>query len=303
MISIVYSDEFLLHDTGAGHPERAERIVACVDALKASRHADRLDWMAPRRATVDELGWIHTPEHIQRVGSLAEKGGGHLDPDTPMCPESYQIALLSAGAWLTGVDEVLDRGRSAFIISRPPGHHAESDRAMGFCLFSNCALAAKYAVEKKGIARLAIFDWDVHHGNGTQHIVESDRRIAYSSIHQYPFYPGTGSRSETGDHDNVLNIPLPAGCGSLEYRTVFDEQVEPFLKNFGPDLLIISAGFDAALRDPLANMNLVPEDYRELTSRCLEISPKLLLGLEGGYDLDSLGQSVVSVADALVGNG
>ena len=222
-----------------------------------------------------------------------------MDSDTPVCSESYNIALKSAGAWLDGVDEVIE-GRAAIVLSRPPGHHAESDRAMGFCLFSNAALAATYALKQNDINKVAIFDWDVHHGNGSQHIVQSNPDIVYVSIHQFPFYPGTGSQLEKGDYDNVLNIPVPSGYGSTEYSPIFDEQVFPFIQNFRPDLLIISAGFDAHRNDPLAGINLVAKDFAYMTKRCLEIQPNLLLGLEGGYDLEALVDCVIKVCVELM---
>ena len=272
---------------------------ACVSALESCEFSKQLNWREPRSATVSELEWIHSKEHINHVKSVCASGGGYLDPDTPVCPESYDIALKSAGGWMDGVDEVL-AGNSAFVLSRPPGHHAETDRVMGFCLFSNAALAAVYALKHDAIKKVVIFDWDVHHGNGTQDIVQSNPDIAYVSIHQFPFYPGTGSQLEKGDHNNVLNIPVPSGYGSNEYKQIFDEQVFPFIQNFHPDLLIISAGFDAHQNDPLAGINLEAEDFAYMTKRCLKIQPNLLLGLEGGYDLGALGECCVMVAACLL---
>ena len=272
---------------------------ACVSALESCEFSKQLNWREPRSATVSELEWIHSKEHIDHVKSVCASGGGYLDPDTPVCPESYDIALKSAGGWMDGMDEVL-AGNSAFVLSRPPGHHAETDRVMGFCLFSNAALAAVYALKHDAIKKVAIFDWDVHHGNGTQDIVQSNPDIAYVSIHQFPFYPGTGSQLEKGYHNNVLNIPVPSGYGSNEYKQIFDEQVFPFIQNFHPDLLIISAGFDAHQNDPLAGINLEAEDFAYMTKRCLKIQPNLLLGLEGGYDLGALGECCVMVAACLL---
>ena len=274
-------------------------MLACVSALESCEFSKHLNWKEPRYATVTELEWIHSKEHIDHVKQVCESGGGYLDPDTPVCPESYNIALKSAGGWMDGMDEVL-AGNSAFVLSRPPGHHAETDRVMGFCLFSNAALAAVYALKHDAIKKVAIFDWDVHHGNGTQDIVQSNPDIAYVSIHQFPFYPGTGSQLEKGDHNNVLNIPVPSGYGSNEYKQIFDEQVFPFIQNFHPDLLIISAGFDAHQNDPLAGINLEAEDFAYMTKHCLKIQPNLLLGLEGGYDLGALGECCVMVAACLL---
>jgi len=282
-----------------GHPERPDRLRACVSALETCGFSHKFNWISPRLATEGELKWIHTKEHIENVKQVCKLDGGYLDPDTPVCSESYNIALKSAGAWLDGVNEILT-GNSALILSRPPGHHAEADRAMGFCLFSNAALAAVYALKQNMINKVAIFDWDVHHGNGTQHIIQSNPYIAYTSIHQFPFYPGTGSQIEKGDFNNVLNIPVPSGFGSKEYKQIFDEQIFPFFQNFCPDMLIISAGFDAHRNDPLAGINLEAEDFAYMTKRLLEIQPNFLVGLEGGYNLVALEECVVGVCEEMV---
>jgi len=301
-VTVVYSPKFLEHDMGAGHPEQPQRVAVCAAYLEAASFHEQLLWLSPRMATLEELSWVHSPSYIELIQALAQRGGGHLDADTYVGPASYEIALLSAGGWLVGVDQVVDHYTSTFVLARPPGHHAERQRGMGFCLFSNAALAAEYALREKGLSRVAIFDWDVHHGNGTQSIVEQDPRIAYCSIHEIGNYPGTGDRSEEGPYQNVLNIPLPARSSRLEYLTAFDQEVRPFLERFQPQLLIVSAGFDATRADPLANMALEPEDFGTLTERCLQITPQLLLGLEGGYDLEALGNSVVQVVGALVVN-
>ena len=298
-IFILYHSDFFHHDTGDGHPERPDRLQACVSALESCEFSNQLNWKIPRPILENELEWAHTKEHIKNIKSICDLGGGYIDPDTVVCPESYNIALKSAGAWLDAVDEIIN-GNSAFVLSRPPGHHAESNRAMGFCLFSNAALAAIYALKQDGINKVGIFDWDVHHGNGTQNIVQSNLEIVYVSIHQFPFYPGTGSQLEKGDYNNVLNIPIPANLDSKQYLRKFDEDVFPFLQNFNPDILIISAGFDAHHKDPLANINLEAEDYAYMTRQCLKINQNLLLGLEGGYDLQALRDCCVSVVKELV---
>jgi acetoin utilization deacetylase AcuC-like enzyme len=299
MVAIVYSDEFLAHDTGAGHPESPERVKVCAQALHAASFRDQLTWIVPRLATRAELATCHPLSYVDQVARLAAQGGGWLDADTPVSPRSFEIAQLSAGAWLVGVDEVLDRQLSTFVLARPPGHHALPSTGMGFCIFANAAIAAKYALQK-GCQRVAILDWDVHHGNGTQEIVEQEPQIAYCSLHQAPFYPGTGLAHESGAYENILNIPLPAGTGRLGYLAAFDQQVMLFLQRFQPDLLIVSAGFDATRADPLANMCLEPADFAAMTQRCLSVCPRLLLGLEGGYDLPALSQSVVQVVGALI---
>lgn len=290
------------HDTGYGHPERPERLSACLKGIKEIEAVDALQWLEPRRAEIEELELVHPKSHILHVKTTAERGGFSLDPDTTVSPESYDIALQSVGAWLDGVDAIIDRKESSFVISRPPGHHAESNQSMGFCLFNNCAIAAKYAIQVRGVDRIAVLDWDVHHGNGTQHILESGAKTAYCSLHQWPFYPGTGAAHEKGDHNNVLNIPLSIGSGKDEYFAAFEKKVIPFLKSWEPELLIISAGFDASLNDPLGGMQLLPEHFAEFTRYCLDISPRLLLGLEGGYDLGDLAKCTRAVTETLIQN-
>ncbi|WP_218079653.1 histone deacetylase family protein [Anthocerotibacter panamensis] len=300
MVAIVYSEIFLKHLTGRGHAERPDRVRFCVKALQSAPFAAQLVWLPPREATIEELSWIHRPDYIREVAALCAQGGGRLDEDTPVSADSYDVALLAAGAWLVGVDQVVDQGISTFALARPPGHHARPADGMGFCIFSNAALAAHYAARVKGLERVAVFDWDVHHGNGTQEILETDPRFAYCSMHQSPCYPGTGMVEQTGRYHNVLNIPLPPGRTGLDYCEAFDRQVAPFLKNFDPQLLIISAGFDANRADPLASMALTPMDYRDLTIRCLALQPALMVGLEGGYDLAATSQSVLQVTEALL---
>ena len=298
-LSIFYHSDFLNHDTGVGHPERPDRLITCVSALKSCNFANQLIWKTPRPATEEELRWIHTSEHIERIKKICLSGGGYLDVDTPVSPKSFEIALKSAGSWLNGVYEVMNEN-SAFILSRPPGHHAERNRAMGFCLFSNAALAATGALKHKGVNKICIFDWDVHHGNGTQNIVQNNPDIYYVSTHQFPFYPGTGSSMEIGKHNNVLNIPLPAELGSIGYRKIFDKTVIPFIQKATPDILIISAGFDSHRRDPLASINLETDDFAYMIRILREIQPNLLIGLEGGYDLQALAECCEAVAGALI---
>lgn len=299
MIHIIYDDQFLEHDTGSDHPERPERLTSIINALKQLEPQHRFNWVKPRKATLDELRWIHSDEHIQNIRLLSESGGGYTAPDTYISSASYEAALLSAGAWLDAVDIVVNKKEWVFVISRPPGHHAERDIAMGFCLFSNAALAAHYAVNEKSFSKVAVFDWDVHHGNGTQHILEKDSSFAYCSMHQHPLYPGTGKSDETGKFNNVLNIPMSAGSDGSDYNHEFVEKVDPFIRSFDPDLFIISAGFDAARLDPLGGMDLEPDDFAELLKKCKSIQNPLLIGLEGGYDLDALSQSIVKLVEVI----
>ena len=301
MLPVIYSDEFLAHKTGYIHPEKPERLIAITTALKASALANQLEWRSP--SSVEEkkvlafIKRVHAEEHIKTVQHLAKRGGGYLDSDTPVSPRSYDVALLAVRAWLDGVDQVLATGNPAFVLARPPGHHAKSDRGMGFCLFSNAAIAAYYALEQSGINRVAILDWDVHHGNGTQAIVENHPQIAYCSLHQSFCYPGTGQASEHGKYNNVLNLPISPGSTVTVYQPLFEEKVVPFLSEFQPDLLIVSAGYDANAADSLASMNLQPQDYGLFTEYCLNLTRRIVFGLEGGYDLSSLSQSVVATIE------
>ncbi len=305
MISIIYSDEFLLHDTGSFHPERPERLTAIVEGLKNVSWADRLQWHKPtpveiRDEVITLIQQIHSPEYLSYVKRISAKGGGVLDADTPVSTQSYEVALLAVSAWLDGVDRTLKSGKPSFIVARPPGHHACKNQAMGFCIFSNAAIAAHYALGQKGIDRVAILDWDVHHGNGTQDIIEGNPRIAYCSLHQSPCYPYTGERKEKGLHNNVLNIPLSPGCRVKEYESAFQNEVLPFLRNFQPSLLIISAGYDATEADLLAKMNLQPGDYGLFTQYLQSLNCPMLFGLEGGYDLDAISEAVIATLEVFI---
>jgi acetoin utilization deacetylase AcuC-like enzyme len=298
MIPIIYSEEFLQHNTGYGHPECAARLKAVVEALKRVSWQDRLEWRSPTPTTardvLTQIERVHTTEHIQRVQQIALSGGGYLDEDTIVSPRSYEVALLAVSGWLDGVDLVLDRGKPVFVLARPPGHHAVRDRGMGFCLFSNAAIAANYALTKTAVSRVAILDWDVHHGNGTEAIVEDNPQIIYCSLHQSPCYPGTGQSDYRGKQQNILNLPTLAGSTIRDYEPLFIEKVIPFLQNFQPDIIIVSAGYDANHQDPLASISLQPEDYGLLTKHLLKVNSRLLFGLEGGYHLEALGRSVVA---------
>lgn len=302
MLPVIYSDEFLDHKTGKYHPEKPERLTAIANALKAATFADKIAWRSPTPAPeqpelMSLLVKAHSPAYIKKVWEIASSGGGPLDGDTPVSERSYDVALLAVSAWLDGVEAVLKSGNPAFVLARPPGHHAESSAGMGFCLFSNAAIAAFFALQQPEINRVAILDWDVHHGNGTQAIVETEQQIAYCSLHQYPCYPGTGRATERGFHNNVLNLPIPPGSDIAVYQPLFEKKVVPFLANFNPDLLIVSAGYDANAADPLASINLQSEDYGLFTDYCLGLTRKILFGLEGGYDFDALSQSVLATIE------
>lgn len=300
LFPIIYTDDFLLHQTGVFHPEKPERLTAIRSALQQTPWAHRLDWRTPTSvAQRDPLTWIakiHDREYITAVAKIAANGGGEIDADTPVSPQTYAVALLAANAWLDGVDIALATNAPAFVLARPPGHHALPSGGMGFCIFSNAAIAATYALAQ-GAERVAILDWDVHHGNGTQAAVEHNPQIAYCSLHEFPHYPGTGQSDETGEYGNLLNIPTYAGFTIAEYRPLFETKIMPFLSAFRPDLLIVSAGYDANAADPLAHIALQPPDFGVFTDYCLQLTHKVVFGLEGGYDLDSLGRSVVATIE------
>jgi acetoin utilization deacetylase AcuC-like enzyme len=304
MLHIIYSDQFLEHDTGRPHPESFRRLVSITKALKDVSWSAELDWREPQSVVErDPLPWIsklHTPEYLGKLKAIAASGGGHWDGDTPISPRSYDVALLAVNACLDGIDLVLETGGVAFALVRPPGHHAVSNDAMGFCLLGNVAIAAHYALSLDGINRVAILDWDVHHGNGTEALVDNNPDIFYCSLHQYPAYPGTGKAKFTGEHNNVLNIPMPALQNGITYKAQFNNRVMPRLKEFQPDLLIVSAGYDATEKDPLAGMDLQPADYKMLSEYCQTLNCPILFALEGGYHLKSLADSVVATLEPFV---
>jgi acetoin utilization deacetylase AcuC-like enzyme len=295
------------HSHGPSHPERPERLVAIARAL-AGLPGDRVQREAPaREAMRAELLRVHTPEHVD--GLLASRGRRlFIDEDTGGNERTIECALLAAGAGVRTV-EALVRGeaRSVFAVVRPPGHHAESDRAMGFCYFNNIAVAAAHAVAALGIGRVMIVDWDVHHGNGTQEIFYSRSDVLVCNIHEAGNYPGTGHAHETGSGEGVgftVNAPLPAGSGDADYARVFREVVEPAADRFHPELVLVSAGFDAHARDPLGNMGVSEGGFAEMTRAVKAIARKhardrLGLFLEGGYDLEALGASVRACVDVL----
>jgi len=296
----------LAHDPGPGHPESPARLATVLDALDAPRFATLERRIAPR-ATPAQLARVHRAELIDDILSNAPATGWcRLDPDTVMSPASAEAALRAAGAVCAAVDGVLATGlRRAFCAVRPPGHHATPSSAMGFCLFNNVAVAAAQAIAAHGLARVAIVDFDVHHGNGTQDIFWNDARVLYASSHQWPLYPGTGARGETGA-GNIVNAPLPAGSGSIEFRDAFNRIVLPAIDDFAPQLVIVSAGFDAHRLDPLAGLELEADDYAWVTRRLVDLATRhaggrVVSSLEGGYDLTALRDSACAHVAALMG--
>jgi len=296
--SIAYfsDDRFLDHRTPPGHPERVDRLVRLNEALRSTPLWKFLTHCTPDAASIEQILAIHTQAHLDHVRNTCSKGGGMLDEgDTHASEESFAVALLAAGAVIGAVDTVLQKTvHSAFCAVRPPGHHAEHDRSMGFCLFNNVAIGARYAQSSHGLQRVAILDWDVHHGNGTQHIFEDDDSVLYVSLHQYPFYPGTGARTERGvgrGEGFTLNIPFPAGTNEDRYIDVFEEEVVPRLEQFKPEMLLLSAGFDAHKDDPIGGMRLSENSFSKMTTLVRDIAP-IVSVLEGGYNLDALAHSV-----------
>lgn len=297
---------FLDHQTPSGHPERSDRIRVINDKLKGHRFEALLRDEAPEADQV-MLERCHPPAYIQAIKeSCPASGIARLDADTWLSPGSWEAMLRGAGAATHAVDQVMSgRAQNAFAAIRPPGHHAEQQTAMGFCFFNNAAIAARHAQAVHGIARVAIIDWDVHHGNGTQDIFWSDPSVLYVSTHEMPLYPGTGAADETGAFGTILNVPMQAGDGSEAFRAAFDDVVLPRLHEFRPDFLIISAGFDAHRDDPLGNLQLDEADFAWATRQLMALADvhaqgRIVSVLEGGYDLQGLALSVAAHVEALM---
>jgi acetoin utilization deacetylase AcuC-like enzyme len=306
-VALLYDDRFLEHDPGPMHPESPGRLRAIWSDLTA-RPVAGTETVAPREATREELARVHEPAYVDAI--LGLRGGvAELDADTAVSEGSIEAALLAAGAAADAVRLVLEgRAQSAFALVRPPGHHAEKTRAMGFCLFNNVALAAAEA-HARGLTRVLCVDWDVHHGNGTQHAFEARRDLLFMSTHQFPFYPGTGHESETGKGEGAgftVNAPLPAGCGDGDYAAVFAEALLPIADAYRPELVLISAGFDAHRADPLAGMTVSDEGFAALCGAVKAVADahcqgRMVLTLEGGYDLDALARSTRACIEVLAG--
>ncbi len=296
----------LAHDMGEGHPERPDRLRAVERALESEVFQMLARDVAPR-ADLSAIERVHPKEYIDAIRAATPKQGlTEIDQDTSMSPGTYEAALRSAGGAVFAVDEVMSgKVRNAFVATRPPGHHAEVANPMGFCFFNNAAIAARHAQAAHGAERVAIVDFDVHHGNGTQHIFWDDPTVIYGSTHEMPLYPGTGAAGERGEHDQIVNAPLRAGDTGETFREAMDVVILPRIEAFSPDLIIISAGFDAHRRDPLGNLNFVEADYSWATRRLMEIAhrksgERVVSVLEGGYDLQGLARSVAAHVTALM---
>ena len=309
----LYDPVYLNHDTGLGHPECSARLTATMTYLERQPWFSRLAPIAPRDPEHQWIEAVHAAAYLRHAESTCRSGAPFLDvADVSICRDSYAIALKAAGGTLALADELMtNRIDNGFALIRPPGHHAEKTMALGFCLLNNVAILTRYLQKQHGLDKLVILDWDVHHGNGTQHAFEEDPSVFYISTHQYPFYPGTGAASEDGvgrGKGATLNCPMPAGAGDREYETVFMEKILPGIDAFRPEAIIISAGFDAHREDPLADICLSTEFFGWMSERMMEMADKhaggrLLSVLEGGYNLDWLPQCVGRHLMTLSGTG
>ncbi len=299
-VGFVYDNVYLKHENPPGHPERADRLKAVINELKASEVWDQLVHITPRKATFDELLYVHTEEHVEHMKRFT----GYADPDTYVSEGSLEAALFAAG----GVMEAVDQCRAgeiqyAFCAVRPPGHHAEANRAMGFCLFNNIAIAARHA-QRQGYEKVFIVDFDVHHGNGTQHIFEDDPTVFYFSTHQSPHYPGTGATQEKGTGPGkgaTANYPMPSGSGHKEYFQVYNDILPGLIKDFDPDIVLVSAGYDIHALDPLANITIREEGIRAIVQGILAgKNVPTVFALEGGYSLEGLSHSILTTLRELL---
>jgi acetoin utilization deacetylase AcuC-like enzyme len=307
---IVTGDIFMEHDTGSGHPECSERLACIYSMIEKDGLKKDLNEVKHREVTDEELLAVHSSNHLEAVKSTAGKDRVHLDGDTPTSPKSYEAAVLAAGSLLECVDQVLaGKLDNAFAFIRPPGHHAEADRAMGFCLFNNVAVAAQYALDKHKLKKVLVIDWDVHHGNGTQHSFYEAPEVLYFSSHRYPFYPGTGYLDESGKGKGegfTVNVPLPSGCGDGEYKSVYAGILDPVARAFKPDLMLVSAGFDIYKLDPLGGMNVTEQGVAEMASIILKLADELCGGkivftLEGGYHIDGQARCIKEILMLMAG--
>ncbi len=294
MTVVIYDDIYLKHDAGPNHPENPARIIKTLEHLSTTGILQKLDINKPRSATREEVSAVHSASYMEKVAKMAETGGGYLDPDTHVSPSSYEASLYAAGAPLTAADLIMNKeARNAFCLVRPPGHHAYPAKGTGFCLFNNVAIAARYIQSRYKLERIAVIDWDVHHGNGTQDTFYEDPSVMYFSMHRYPFYPGTGTKEETGRGKGSgfnINIPLSYNTSSQEYLEIFADIMEKRIKGFKPQFILISSGFDAYRLDPISGLSLDASDYHTLTELTQKVANdccdgRIVSCLEGGYHL------------------
>ena len=301
--AVITSDTSINHETGIGHPEKPDRVTAIIKNLKKNKN---LIWKKNKKFDHEILDFTHTPKYVKQVeNSFPKKGLAFLDADTIISPGSKDATYDAVGSIISAIDGVENKEfKNAFCAVRPPGHHSEKEKSMGFCIYNNVAVGANYLIKNYKYKKIAIIDFDVHHGNGTQNIFYNNEKVLYISTHQYPYYPGSGSDKEKGTYNNIFNIPLPAGTTSEEYLNAY-EHVLKKIKDFRPEFILFSAGFDAHIDDPLAQLQLSSKDYYELTKRTLEYAKtncksKVVSILEGGYDLNALAESANEHVNALL---
>jgi acetoin utilization deacetylase AcuC-like enzyme len=308
LVGLVYDPVYLLHNTGI-HCENSDRLANTLNILEETGIKSRLRFISPRQATVDELVLVHAREYISSVETICSRGGGNLDSDTVLSHASYQAAITAVGGTITATEHVLEnKVQSAFSLVRPPGHHATCWRGMGFCVFNNIAIAAKYAVAKYNLNKVLIVDFDVHHGNGTQEAFYTDPSVFYFSTHQFPLYPGTGNIDEIGlrsGHATNMNIPMVAGWGDNEYQAIYEDILAPVAARVKPDLIMVSAGYDAHWADTLASMRMSVDGYTRLAQILTVLAKqlcnsKIVFVLEGGYDLKAMPLSVATTLNVML---
>jgi acetoin utilization deacetylase AcuC-like enzyme len=310
-VGIMRDDIFLSHKTGTFHPESPDRLKTLYAMIDEADMTDQVQILETRKAERDEITLVHTERHFERVAATAGIPQSYLDADTQTSERSFDAALFAAGSVLKSVELLMTGEYSApiFTLVRPPGHHAEPERAMGFCLFNNIALGARYGIERYELNRVLVVDWDLHHGNGTQHMFYDDPRVLYFSTHQYPYYPGTGSLNEIGKGDGTgytVNVPLPPGRGDGDYMSIFQEILVPIAEAYEPEMVLVSAGFDTHFNDPLGGMTVSPDGFAYLAGVVQGLAERhaggrLVLTLEGGYHLGGLTDSVRAVIEQLCG--
>jgi len=306
---IVRDERYLEHETGFSHVENPQRLVHIYQALDDVN--DLFVEITPRAATREEITAVHDPEYVDRIAATAGKEAHHLDADTVTSPKTYEVALLAAGGLLAAIDAVMGDLANAFALVRPPGHHAERNRAMGFCIFNNVAIGAQYARSQHGLERVLIVDWDLHHGNGTQKTFYTDPQVLYFSTHQYPYYPGSGHYTEIGEGTGkgyTVNCPLSTGYGDADYANILRHCLRPIALAYQPQLILVSAGFDIYRQDPLGGMAVTEEGFARLIDIIMDMADsvcegRLVVTLEGGYHLEGQARSVVEVVKRMAGDG
>ena len=309
MTALIYHPLCLEHKNPQGHPERSERLSATLKLLEERKIISQLELISTKVASEEIIGLVHDKGYIDNVRDVARSGGGYLDADTFVSPSSYEAAKMAVGGVLAGIDNLMSgKNDNVFCLVRPPGHHATTESGMGFCIFDNLAVGARYAINKHKVSKVLIIDWDAHHGNGIQDIFYRSQEILYISLHQFPHYPGTGGLEEVGEGEGegyTVNIPLPAGSGDDLYLQAFDKIIMPLAAAFEAQLVMVAAGYDGHFADPLASLNLTTSGYARMTGEILSLAAfsgkKVIVSLEGGYELTALSYSVLATIAQLAG--